>query len=280
MNLFQKNYCFLTTQNGFTYQMTDTRSPSEGERPVLVVPKFLRESFEMADRKASRSRPEKSKEAPGNAVSRFIQRLSPTKRYRGQENPGASSSSISQKTDSRSGKKDSSTTKNSSRKEYKHSEKLTKSSLNLLESSSSSKIRFLCFRCTAVIAKNDRFDRCLIYKFAFTQRYDTSVVLALVQENVFKIDNFSSLTVPVKEIIKMDSSQNNYGQKPESTSISQRYPILRAFLLAEPSEYEKIRNGSSASRYNNNNNSAFVSSTSMDSGKQKHEDDENTSQKK
>ncbi|KAH0547143.1 hypothetical protein KQX54_017246 [Cotesia glomerata] len=121
------------------FLFADTRSPSEGERPVLVVPKFLRESFEMADRKASRSRPEKSKEAPGNAVSRFIQRLSPTKRYRGQENPGASSSSISQKTDSRSGKKDSSTTKNSSRKEYKHSEKLTKSSLNLLESSSSSK---------------------------------------------------------------------------------------------------------------------------------------------
>ncbi|XP_044591687.1 uncharacterized protein LOC123269861 isoform X1 [Cotesia glomerata] len=119
--------------------MTDTRSPSEGERPVLVVPKFLSESFEMADRKASGSRPEKSKEAPGNAISRFIQRLSPIKRYRGQETPGASSSSISQKTDSRSGKKNSSTTKNSSRKEDKHSEKLTKSSLNLPESSSSSK---------------------------------------------------------------------------------------------------------------------------------------------
>ncbi|CAD6243519.1 GSCOCT00014280001.2-RA-CDS [Cotesia congregata] len=93
----------------------------------------------MADRKASSSRPEKSKEAPGNAVTRFIRRLSPIKRYRGEEAPGASSSSSSQKTDTRSGKKDSSPTKNSSHKEDKHSEKLTKSFLNLPESSSSSK---------------------------------------------------------------------------------------------------------------------------------------------
>ncbi|CAD6243582.1 GSCOCT00014218001.2-RA-CDS [Cotesia congregata] len=93
----------------------------------------------MTDRKASSSRPEKSKEAPGNAVSRFIRRLSPTKRYRGEETPGASSSSTPQKADSKYGKKDSSATKNSSYKEDKHSEKLTKSFLNLPESSSSSK---------------------------------------------------------------------------------------------------------------------------------------------
>ncbi|CAH2109233.1 unnamed protein product [Euphydryas editha] len=64
--------------------------------------------------------------------------------------------------------------------------------------------------------------------------------------------------------------------------MGQRYPMLRAFLLAEPSEYERIRhgNGPSASEYNNNNKSAFVSSTVMYSGKRKHEDDENTSPKK
>lgn len=64
--------------------------------------------------------------------------------------------------------------------------------------------------------------------------------------------------------------------------MGQRYPMLRAFLLAEPSEYERIRhsNGSAASGYNNNNNSAFVSSTSVYSGKRKHEDNENMSRKK
>lgn len=96
----------------------------------------------MADRKtsgASSHRPEKSKEASGNAVSRFIRRLSPTKKYHGGGTPAASSSSTSQKTDSRSGKKESSATKNSSRKEDKHSEKLTKSFLNVPESISSSK---------------------------------------------------------------------------------------------------------------------------------------------
>nr|QZB49219.1 Ser-rich [Cotesia vestalis bracovirus] len=96
----------------------------------------------MADRKtsgASSRRPEKSKEASGNAVSRFIRRLSPTKKYHGGGTPEASSNSTSQKTDSRSGKKESSATKNSSRKEDKHSEKLTKSFLNLPEFISSSK---------------------------------------------------------------------------------------------------------------------------------------------
>ncbi|AGO14391.1 ser-rich protein [Diolcogaster facetosa bracovirus] len=93
----------------------------------------------MADRKTSNSRPEKSKETPGNAFSRFIRRLSPTKKYHGDETPGASSSSTSQKTDSRFGKKDSSATKNSSRKEEKLPEKLTKAFLNLPESTSSSK---------------------------------------------------------------------------------------------------------------------------------------------
>ncbi|CAD6243500.1 GSCOCT00013077001.2-RA-CDS [Cotesia congregata] len=78
----------------------------------------------------------------------------------------------------------------------------------------------------------------------------------------------------------MDLSQNKYGQKPDSSSMGQRYPMLRAYLLAEPSEYNKIHNGPSASGYNNNNNSAFVSSTATYSGKRKHEDDGNTSQKK
>ncbi|CAG18440.1 hypothetical protein CcBV_32.10 [Bracoviriform congregatae] len=66
----------------------------------------------MADRKISRCRLEKSKEASGNVVSRFFRRLSPTKSYRGNETPGSSSSSTIQA--SRSRKKDSSAVKNSS----------------------------------------------------------------------------------------------------------------------------------------------------------------------
>ncbi|KAG8039940.1 hypothetical protein G9C98_004549 [Cotesia typhae] len=92
----------------------------------------------MADRKTSNRRPEESKETPGNTFSRFVRRLSSTKKYHGDETPGASSSSTSQKTDSRSGKKDSSATKNSSRKKEQLPEKLTKAFLNLPESSSSS----------------------------------------------------------------------------------------------------------------------------------------------
>lgn len=65
-------------------------------------------------------------------------------------------------------------------------------------------------------------------------------------------------------------------------SMAQRYPMLRAFLLAKPSEYETIRrsNGPAASGYNNNNNSAYASSTSAYSGKRKHEDNEDMSRKK
>ncbi|CAD6243655.1 GSCOCT00013094001.2-RA-CDS [Cotesia congregata] len=90
----------------------------------------------MADRKISRCRLEKSKEASGNVVSRFFRRLSPTKSYRGNETPGSSSSSTIQA--SRSRKKDSSAVKNSSGKEDQHSKKLTKSILNQPEFISSS----------------------------------------------------------------------------------------------------------------------------------------------
>ncbi|XP_074096885.1 uncharacterized protein LOC141526050 [Cotesia typhae] len=67
-----------------------------------------------------------------------------------------------------------------------------------------------------------------------------------------------------------------------STPMDQRYSMLRTFLLAEPNEYERIRQGSrpSTSEYNNNNNSAFVSSTTGYEGKRKHKDNKNMSQKK
>nr|ACE75427.1 hypothetical protein GIP_L8_0410 [Glyptapanteles indiensis] len=92
----------------------------------------------MADRKASSSRPEKPKESSGNAVARFIRRLSPTKRYRGDETARPSSSSPIQENASSSRKKDSSTKKDSYGKD-KHPEKLSKSFLNLPEASFSSR---------------------------------------------------------------------------------------------------------------------------------------------
>ncbi|ACE75492.1 hypothetical protein GFV_13g0060 [Bracoviriform facetosae] len=92
----------------------------------------------MADRKASSSRPEKPKESSGNAVTRFIRRLSPTKRYRGDETVGASFSSTTQENASSSRKKDSSTKKDAYHGKEKLSEKLSKSFLNLPEASLSS----------------------------------------------------------------------------------------------------------------------------------------------
>lgn len=89
----------------------------------------------MADRKVSSSRPDKPKNAPENVVSRVIRRLSPTKRYRGGETSGASSSPTTQKTTS--GMKDSSATKAHTKGE--RTEKLSKS---LQHSTSSSNSNF------------------------------------------------------------------------------------------------------------------------------------------
>nr|ACE75423.1 hypothetical protein GIP_L8_0370 [Glyptapanteles indiensis] len=70
----------------------------------------------------------------------------------------------------------------------------------------------------------------------------------------------------------------------DSASWSHLYPILRAFLLADPREYESMRrrfNGLAPAHDNdNNNNSRFIASTIMSCGKRKCEDEKNASRKK